>query len=110
MSMSQGFTLTDVLVSLLLLTSTSLAVLKNEWQVSQLFNEMHLRSHALTYLDNSSERLFWGKNTVKTDAPFRHHLSQAIVDKETRLHLQISWDNHEDSVVDRYLWVLPHEI
>lgn len=56
MSMNQGFSLTEVLVSLLLITSTSLALLKQQWQVSQLLTQMHIRADALSQLDNAAER------------------------------------------------------
>ena len=56
--MKQGFSLTDVLVSLLLLTSTSLALLKQQWQVSQFFNQLQTRVTALTQSDNDQEWLY----------------------------------------------------
>ncbi len=57
MSTNQGFSLTEVLVALLLITSTSLALFKQQWQVSQLFTQMHIRANALSQLDNAIERL-----------------------------------------------------
>lgn len=59
--MNQGFSLTDVLVSLLLITSTSLALLKQQWQVSQFVNQLQTRAHLLLQLDNDTERLYAGK-------------------------------------------------
>ena len=58
MNINQGFSLTEVLVSLLLITSTSLALLKQQWHVSQLFNHMNIRACALLEEDNVAERLF----------------------------------------------------
>ena len=54
--MNQGFSLTEVLVSLLLITSTSLALLKQQWHTHQLFNHVHTHVLAFTELDNVSER------------------------------------------------------
>ncbi len=56
MNTSQGFSLTEVLVSLLLITSTSLALLKQQCDVCQLFNQMHSRASTLLKLDNAAER------------------------------------------------------
>lgn len=36
---SRGFSLTEVLISLLLMTTVSLLLLKHQWQISQLFNQ-----------------------------------------------------------------------
>ena len=55
--MNQGFSLTDVLVSLLLITSTSLALLKQQWQVSQFVNQLQTRTNLIVKLDNESERI-----------------------------------------------------
>jgi prepilin-type N-terminal cleavage/methylation domain-containing protein len=53
----QGFTLTEVLVSLLLVTSTSLAILRQQWQLSQVLNQTLSASRALVQLDNNSEKI-----------------------------------------------------
>lgn len=57
MRLQQGFTLLEVLVSLMLMTTTSLAMLKYQWHLSQLFNHLQLRYQAFFYLDNASEFL-----------------------------------------------------
>ncbi len=56
MNTTHGFSLTEVLISLLLVTTTSLALLTQQWHVSQLFNQAHIRMNALLQLDNSAER------------------------------------------------------
>jgi len=60
MSTNHGFSLMEVLVSLLLITSTSLTLLKQQWQIGQLFNQVH--SHAIVSLqmDNAAERVLSG--------------------------------------------------
>lgn len=55
MNTPYGFSLTEVLVSLLLVTSTSLALLTQQWHVSQLFNQAHVRMQALLEQDNAAE-------------------------------------------------------
>ena len=69
--MDQGFSLTEVLVSLLLMTTTSLALFKQQWHVSQLFNQIHNRTGALSQLDNAAERLHVGFDVVTTVTPFK---------------------------------------
>ncbi len=56
MNTMHGFSLSEVLVSLLLISSTSLALLTQQWHVSQLFNQARVRLEALSLVDNLSER------------------------------------------------------
>lgn len=55
-----GFSLTEVLVSLLLMTGTSLALLHQQWQLNQSINQFQLHQQALNELDNTSEQLLAG--------------------------------------------------
>ena len=87
MSTHQGFSLTEVLVSLLLITSTSLALLKQQWQVSQLFNQARLRTEALSQLDNASERGLAGSSALVAVKPFQLDVTQ----DDSSISLQISW-------------------
>lgn len=106
--MEQGFSLTEVLVSLLLMTTTSLALLKQQWQVSQLFNQIHTRASALSQLDNVSERLHGGFDPVPPVMPFKLHYNRTAlpqhpfksgahlarpdsIEEQLILNLQIAW-------------------
>ena len=75
-SMDQGFSLTEVLVSLLLMTTTSLALLKQQWQVSQLLNQIYSRANALSQLDNITERFYLGYDKATVTAPFKFYYTQ----------------------------------
>ena len=55
--MNQGFSLTEVLISLLLMSTVSLLLLKQQWQISQLFNQKQAALMALIVIDNETERL-----------------------------------------------------
>ncbi len=55
MQQHHGFSLTEVLVSLVLLTLTSLALLTHEWHVSQLYNQVLSRMDASRALDRACE-------------------------------------------------------
>ena len=56
MNPSHGFSLTEVLVSLFLVTTASLALLSQQWHVSQLFNQAHARMSCQNEADNAIER------------------------------------------------------
>lgn len=87
MNTTQGFSLTEVLVSLVLIATTSLTLLKQQWQVSQLFNQIRLRTDALSQLDNASERAIVGASAFVATKPFQFDITPA----DLGLRLQISW-------------------
>ncbi len=58
MNAHRGFTLTEVLVSLLLFTSISLALLKQQWQILQLLNQLSQNITHLITTDNHREHKF----------------------------------------------------
>lgn len=51
-----GFSLTEVLIALLLLSTTSLALLKQEWHITQFFQQTRDRMDKLLQEDNAIER------------------------------------------------------
>jgi prepilin-type N-terminal cleavage/methylation domain-containing protein len=53
----KGFSLTEVLVALILTTTTLLLLLTQQWQAKQSFNRTYLRAKALFELDNLKERV-----------------------------------------------------
>lgn len=69
MGTCDGISLTEVLVSLLLVTSASLALLKQQWHVSQLANQLSLQNSTLLQLDNATEQLL-AKHPFEIDAKF----------------------------------------
>lgn len=58
--MNQGFSLTEILVALVLISGTSLALLKQQWHVTHLFNQAQFHADALLQLDNATEQLLAG--------------------------------------------------
>jgi prepilin-type N-terminal cleavage/methylation domain-containing protein len=89
MTIYQGFSLTEVLVALLLVTTTSLTLLHQQWQASQFFNQALLRSLALVQLDNNSERIVAEQPLAKVEKPFccqKAEMSFSVV------MLQIGWN------------------
>lgn len=51
----QGFSLTEVLIALLLVTSSALALFKQEWYISQLFYQLYAQMDILLQNDNMAE-------------------------------------------------------
>jgi len=87
MNTDHGFPLTEVMVSLLLMTSTSLALLKQQWHISQLANQTQLRTQAFNQLDNSCERLLAGQAAITTDKRLHVHTSQAT----DKIMVSVAW-------------------
>lgn len=85
--MNQGFSLAEVLVSLLLTTGISLVLLKQQWHVTQLFNQIRLRTTALDHLDNASERVMAGLQDATLPKPFQLNRTQT----GTTILLKITW-------------------
>lgn len=87
MNAYQGFSLTEVLVALLLLTTTSLTLLQQQWQTNQRFNQGLLRALALIQLDNNSERIIARQALAMVKEPFHWQKTET----NSTVRLQISW-------------------
>ena len=87
MSTSQGFSLTEVLISLFLITSTSVGLLTEQWRITQLFNQAILSANALIELDNNAERLLARTEFKKVSVPFNFKVRQSLA----TVSLSISW-------------------
>ncbi|AHE66620.1 type IV pilus modification PilV family protein [Legionella oakridgensis] len=83
-----GFSMTEVLVSLLLMTTTSLALLKQQWISNQRFNQIHLQTQALMQLDSASEQMMAGEKILPTDKRFKF-IQRACAHS---IRLSITWD------------------
>ena len=72
MNQQKGFSLIEVLVSLMLVTTLALALLDQQWQTRQFINQLQLHVQASGFLDHVNESL-----TIKSDklpnppAPFQ---------------------------------------
>ena len=91
--MNQGFSLTDVLVSLVLMTGTSLALLQHQWQVSQFYNHTQTRGSAMLLLDNVSERLAFNGDIKHANQPF--NLTYSKPPGSLQITVQVSWPSTE---------------
>lgn len=68
--MARGFSFIEILISLVILISISLALLKQQWQVSQWAHLVSIRYALLVQLDNASERLLSGAPVIQPSKPF----------------------------------------
>ncbi len=57
MNQQKGFSLTEVLASLLLVSTLALALLQQQWQSKQLLNQLVLRIQGTQFLDQIEEAL-----------------------------------------------------
>ncbi|MCC5013915.1 MULTISPECIES: hypothetical protein [unclassified Legionella] len=87
MNAYQGFSLTEALVALFLLTTTSLTLLQQQWQTNQRLNEALLRALALIQLDNNAERIIARQALAKVKEPFQWQKTET----NSTVILQISW-------------------
>jgi Tfp pilus assembly protein PilV len=81
-----GLSLTEVLVSLVLVTSASLALIQQQSHVNQYTHQLINRNDAITQLDNASEQLFASRRIhISKNYQFSH--------QHTHLHMQLRLSN-----------------
>lgn len=82
-----GFSLTEVLISLFLVTSISFGLIIQQLRVSQLLHAVNLRNQAWVILNNNAERYYLGMPIVYPDSPFHLDLAK----QPTAVVMDISW-------------------
>ncbi|KTD06993.1 type IV pilus modification PilV family protein [Legionella jamestowniensis] len=70
MENSQGFSLTELLITLVLVTSISLTLLHQNAQINQMLRYALQRSFAIRLLDNNAERVLQGLPLTEIPQPF----------------------------------------
>jgi Tfp pilus assembly protein PilV len=78
-----GLSLTEVLVSLVLVTSASLALIQQQSHVNQYTHQLTGRNEVLTQLDNASEQVFAAR-------PIRVNVHYQLSHRYTHLQFRIS--------------------
>ncbi len=88
MAHHRGFSLIEIIISLLVITSTVLALLQQQWHLSQLLNQALTNSLAATQLHNNVERVLVKQPLADIKKPLR------LVKTEFQQGslLQLSWD------------------
>lgn len=78
MNQQKGFSLIEVLVSLMLVTTLALALLEQQWQTKILLNQLVIRAEASNILDQIDETLLSNVNETPTiPLPYHFNLSQS---------------------------------
>lgn len=98
MNTCEGLSLTEVLVSLVIVTSTSIAILQQQWQMSRYTHQIDHRNEAVHQLDNASEQ-FVAQQTPVVDASY--HLITRPAKSEhrdvTTIELELAWGDDTES-------------
>ncbi|MGL5742536.1 MAG: prepilin-type N-terminal cleavage/methylation domain-containing protein [Legionella sp.] len=99
MKQQKGFSLTEVLASLLLVTTLTLSLLQHQWQSKQLLNKLVLRTHGTQYLDQAEEHLVaHAAKSALTPDPY--HLD--IQHKNQERWLSLTWFKLLGSITRKY--------
>ena len=95
MKQLKGFSLIEVLVSLMLVTTIALALLQQQWNTRQLINQLVLHAGAVQFLDLVSESVYGQVSTIPP-APAPYHLS--VRNESSHFIVQIAWLNRAESI------------
>lgn len=98
-----GLSLTEVLVSLVMVTSASLALLEQQCHVSRYLYQINHRHEAVRQLDNASER--FAAQLLPIVAPSYQLVTKPVQGEMPILMIQLHWtDASGDSHLERS-WV-----
>ncbi|HHT0593872.1 TPA: prepilin-type N-terminal cleavage/methylation domain-containing protein [Legionella anisa] len=86
MNWQKGFSLTEVLVSLSLITTLTLALLQQQGQSKQLLNQLIFRAQGSQFLDQIEETMV-AKVSKLPPTPFPYHLDIQLKNQQLLLHL-----------------------
>lgn len=99
MNQQKGFSLIEVLVSLMLATTLALALTQQQWHDRLLIKQLLARTQASAFLDQINESLYLGSAKLPPP-PFPCHLDL----KEVNLAytIRLDWFNHSESITRQY--------
>ncbi len=83
----RGFTLIEVLVAIVLVSTLSIALLKQQWQLGTLFYQAQMRADVARELTNNCERVLANQPLLNPKSPF--HLEKRNF--RQGLELKIHW-------------------
>ncbi|HHF7354545.1 TPA: prepilin-type N-terminal cleavage/methylation domain-containing protein [Legionella anisa] len=86
MNWQKGFSLTEVLVSLSLITTLTLALLQQQGQSKQLLNQLIFRAQGSQFLDQIEETMM-AKVSKLPPTPSPYHLDIQLKNQQLLLHL-----------------------
>ena len=95
MKTHRGFSLTDILVSLVLLSSISIVLFKQHWLVLQYLQQLRLRHLAIIEIDNIAEYWLAGEQVQEVSKPFELQWLDA---QTVKLYWMTPGSSHEESI------------
>lgn len=99
MNQQKGFSLIEVLVSLMLVTTLGLALLEQRGQTNQLITQLVLRANASRFLDQVDESL-WVDVDKLPIAPSPYHF---IIQKNKQsIILRLNWFKDFESLIRKH--------
>lgn len=99
MNQQKGYSLIEVLVSLMLVSTVALALLEQQWQIRHLLNQLVLRAGASQFLDQIDERLVVTANATQP-VPYPYHLSLKRWSQGSIV--QLDWSAAYSSITRQY--------
>lgn len=99
MDYQKGFSLVEVLISLMLISTLALCLLEQHWKMKAYVSSLNLQAGASDFLDKISEYLYVkSKALPKAPEPYRFQ----IVYQASSYVLHIDW-HHQSSVLSRQI-------
>jgi prepilin peptidase dependent protein C len=99
MKQQKGFSLVEVLASLLLVTTLALSLVQQQWQSKQLLKQLILREQGSQVLDQVDEALFARQDKLPL-IPAPYHL--VVQQQNQKTLLSLGWF-HKSAVITRKL-------
>lgn len=99
MNQQKGFSLTEVLVSLLLVTTLALVLLQQQWQSKYMLNQLVIRAQAARYLDQVEESLIAGIKRLPP-CPASFHL--VLQHKNQEMNIKLAWNGTLDFLIRKH--------
>lgn len=91
----KGFSLIEVLVSLMLVTTIALALLQQHWNIRQFINQLIAHAEALQIIDRVTESLYGQMNKMPS-VPSPYLLN--VRNETDYLIVRVEWFNRSESI------------
>lgn len=99
MNQQKGFSLVEVLLSLLLVTTLALTLLQQQEQSKYMLNQLVIRTQATHYLNQIEETL---TTQVKKTPPRPTLFHLVLQHKEQDILVKLTWHEHLDSITRKH--------
>lgn len=99
MDKQKGFTLMEVLVSLMLVTTVALILVEQQWKTKELISQLIWHVRGAQFLDQIEESLYFGEDSLPPPPP-NYHFEMKRSQKNTTL--KIDWFKNYHSIIRSY--------